>query len=98
MSGDIERATRIIELATHLINAADDERKRAERNNKEWLVEDCETIIKNILELKEQAAKGKLESSGGAGLGITRALCEMGASEKIYSLGLELETYYQKYY
>ena len=63
-----------------------------------WLVEDCELTITNFRAIREQAASGRLPPSKGAGLGITRALGELGVSKELYAAGQALENYYQDEY
>lgn len=95
---DKDNISRIIELADLLIAAVRAEKNSARRYNRDWLVQECETIIETISRVREDASSGRLEAGDGAGLGITRALSEMGASENIHRLCLALESCYQKDY
>lgn len=59
-----------------------------------WLEEDASMAKNNFEEIKKQLLTGELSKSDGAGLGITRALSEMGAPYNLYKAGKELEDFY----
>lgn len=92
------KISRFIQLANEAIATAQQERNFAARNDKSWLVEDCDLAIANFRFYREQALSGQLPASNGAGLGITRALSEWGVSDTLYSAGKALEDYYSNEY
>ena len=89
---------KLIALADAAISAAQSELSQAKRNDVPWLIEECERAIRNFTSIREQARSGTLSVSGGAGLGITRALSEWGASDALYGAGVALEDFYREQY
>lgn len=61
-----------------------------------WLQDDAGMVKANFEKIKQQLVSDDLQRSEGAGLGITRALSEMGAPERLYKAGKELECFYIK--
>ena len=88
----------LIALADAAISAAQRELSLAKQNDVGWLIEECERAIHNFTSIRERARSGTLPVSGGAGLGITRALSEWGASDALYGAGSELDEFYREQY
>ena len=86
---------RIVELAEEAIHAAKLEKQHATDRRTEWLVIECDRAIGIFESIKERATTGTLKASGGAGLGITRALSEWDAPEALYQAGHNLEQYFK---
>ena len=87
---------RLIVLADSAISAAQNDLSLAKKNDVPWLIEECERAIRNFTSIRVQARSGMLSVSGGAGLGVTRALSEWGASDALYGAGVELEGFYRE--
>lgn len=60
-----------------------------------WLAEDANSAMKQFRRIKAEALSGALPPSGGAGLGITRALSEW-APDDLYAAGKAVEYFYRR--
>ncbi len=79
----------LIEQAVEIAEAV------ARDTQEEWLAIDARAAAGKLKGIGETAAAGELQASGGAGLGIARALSEW-APVELYDAGKAVEDFYKE--
>lgn len=59
-----------------------------------WIVDDAAMTRSNLLQLRQRVINGELPPSGGAGLGMSRALSEW-APKQLYEAAKAVEDFYR---
>lgn len=90
----MDKLTEFIRLIDYAIACADALVKEATGTDHAWMAEDAATAMKQFQRIKEDALRGHLLPSKGAGLGITRALSEW-APDDLYAAGKAVEDYFR---
>lgn len=78
---------RAILVAAAIVESSSEERA--------WMAEDARNALEKFRQIRDAAIAGKLPRSGGAGLGITRALGEW-APDDLYEAGKAVEDFYRE--